>query len=156
MSHSSERPRPMRYNMVQGIPASSVDSYYKQPCGYLLLMPLSPLKAFRSPFQDLPFDVLPPVLAQLSDSRDWHACALVNKSFCRVATPLLYRTLDSRIISKACPHPSSCPLINTPSRLSCIIPRRLFFNGLNSPSMFGMLQKQACAILLRPKPYLTN
>ena len=63
-------------------------------------MPLSPLKAFRSPFQDLPFDVLPPVLAQLSDSRDWHACALVNKTFCRVATPLLYRTLDSRIISK--------------------------------------------------------
>lgn len=62
---------------------------------------MAPLKAYRAPFQDLPFDVLAPVLSQLSDSRDWHACALVNKTFCRVATPLLYRTLDSRIISKA-------------------------------------------------------
>jgi hypothetical protein len=61
---------------------------------------MSPLRGFRSPFQDLPFDVLAPVLSQLTDSRDWHACALVNKSFCRVATPLLYRTLDSRVISK--------------------------------------------------------
>ena len=110
MSHSSERPRPMTYNMVQGKSTStdsgtSVDRYYKQQCACNILpmppMPLSPLKAFRSPFQDLPFDVLPPVLSQLSDSRDWHACALVNKTFCRVATPLLYRTLDSRIISKA-------------------------------------------------------
>lgn len=60
------------------------------------------LAAFRSPFTslDLPLDVLPPILAQLSDHTDWHACALVSKIFNRVATPLLYRTLDSRIISK--------------------------------------------------------
>ena len=112
MSDSSERPRPMRYNMVQGDSGTSDEGYYKQLCAYMLPrlpMPLSPLKAFRLPFQDLPFDVLPPVLAQLSDSRDWHACALVNKSFCRVATPLLYRTLDSRIISKASHRRHSSP-----------------------------------------------
>jgi hypothetical protein len=57
---------------------------------------------FRSPLlsQDLPLDILPPILAQLSDRKDWHACALVSKVFNRVATPLLYRTLDSRVISK--------------------------------------------------------
>jgi hypothetical protein len=58
--------------------------------------------SFRSPFTslDLPWDILPPILAQLSDRKDWHACALVSKIFNRVATPFLYRTLDSRIISK--------------------------------------------------------
>lgn len=57
--------------------------------------------AFRSPFSslDLPLDILPPILEQLSDRKDWHACALVNKIFNRIANPLLYRTLDSRVIS---------------------------------------------------------
>lgn len=56
---------------------------------------------FREPHtQDLPYDILPPILAQLSDRRDWHACALVSKVFNRAATPLLYRTLDSRVVSK--------------------------------------------------------
>ncbi|KAF8875032.1 hypothetical protein BD779DRAFT_1613471 [Infundibulicybe gibba] len=71
-------------------------------------MTQSPL--FRAPFnpQNLPFDILPPILVQLGDRRDWHACALVSKVFNRVATPLLYRTLDSRIISKSLLfHPSS-------------------------------------------------
>ncbi|KAF8817512.1 hypothetical protein BYT27DRAFT_7199043 [Phlegmacium glaucopus] len=67
-----------------------------------------------SPFQDLPFDVLPPMLSQLTDRRDWHACTLVNKSFCRVATPLLYRTLDSRIISKTLVHHPSSTLLQRP------------------------------------------
>ena len=49
------------------------------------------------PFTDLPLDILQPIVASLSDRRDWHACALVNKAFNQVATPLLYRTLDSRI-----------------------------------------------------------
>lgn len=49
------------------------------------------------PFSDLPLDVLPPIIAHLSDPKDWHACALVDKGFNKVATPLLYRTLDSRI-----------------------------------------------------------
>ena len=55
---------------------------------------------FRAPFQDLPLDILPPIVSQLTDRKDWHACALVSKAFNQVATPLLYRTLDSRIISK--------------------------------------------------------
>ena len=55
---------------------------------------------FRAPFQDLPLDILPPIINQLTDRKDWHACALASKTFNRVATPLLYRTLDSRVISK--------------------------------------------------------
>ena len=45
----------------------------------------------------MPLDVLQPILAHLSDRKDWHACTLVNKEFNKAATPLLYRTLDSRI-----------------------------------------------------------
>lgn len=107
ISHSSDRPKPMTYNMVQVQRLGFLGRRfftYKRRCTYIFSpFPtwMSSLKAFRSPFQDLPFDVLNPVLSQLSDNRDWHACALVNKTFCRVATPLLYRTLDSRIISKA-------------------------------------------------------
>ena len=61
-----------------------------------------PVRIFRAPFQDLPLDILPPILAQLTDRRDWHACTVVSRSFNRAATPFLYRTLDSRIISKVC------------------------------------------------------
>ena len=49
---------------------------------------------------ELPLDILPPILAQLSGPRDWHACALVSKVFNRAATPLLYRTLNSRMFHK--------------------------------------------------------
>src|SRR5947209_3769104 len=55
--------------------------------------------AYRT-YNDLPVDLLSPILTQLSDRRDWHACALVSKAFNKAATPLLYRKLDSRIISK--------------------------------------------------------
>ncbi|TFK74640.1 hypothetical protein BDN72DRAFT_812540 [Pluteus cervinus] len=50
-----------------------------------------------SPFtpQDLPVDILPPILSHLSGTKDWHACALVSKLFNTVATPLLYRSLHS-------------------------------------------------------------
>lgn len=65
---------------------------------------MSPLRThrnhFRAPFQDLPLDILHPILSQLSDRKDWHTCALVSKAFLRAAIPFLYRTLDSRIISK--------------------------------------------------------
>lgn len=66
-----------------------------------MIRPTNPACAFRLPFasQDLPLDILPVILAQLSDHRDWHACALVSRIFSRVATPLLYRTLDSRMPS---------------------------------------------------------
>ncbi|TFK45070.1 hypothetical protein BDQ12DRAFT_621679 [Crucibulum laeve] len=64
--------------------------------------------------QNLPTDLLPPILAQLTDRRDWHACALVSKVFNRVASPLLYRTLDSRIVSKSLVHHPSTTLIKRP------------------------------------------
>ncbi|KAJ7104562.1 hypothetical protein C8R43DRAFT_1047255 [Mycena crocata] len=50
--------------------------------------------------QDLPLDLLRPILEQLTDRRDWNSCAIVNKNFNRVATPLLYSVLDSRVVSK--------------------------------------------------------
>ncbi|KAK0494855.1 hypothetical protein EDD18DRAFT_1172694 [Armillaria luteobubalina] len=49
--------------------------------------------------KDLPFDILPPILGQLTDRHDLCSCAIVSKMFNRAATPLLYETLDSRIIS---------------------------------------------------------
>lgn len=67
-----------------------------------------------APFQDLPLDILPPILAQLTDRRDWHACTVVSRSFNRAVTPFLYRTLDSRIISKTLVHHPSSTLIRRP------------------------------------------
>ncbi|KAG7091203.1 hypothetical protein E1B28_010255 [Marasmius oreades] len=64
--------------------------------------------------QELPFDLLPPILVQLSDRRDLHACALVSKAFNRVTTPLLYHTLDSRVISKHLIHHPSATLKEKP------------------------------------------
>ncbi|KAJ6631493.1 hypothetical protein B0H10DRAFT_496413 [Mycena sp. CBHHK59/15] len=58
--------------------------------------------------QDLPFDLLRPILEQLTDRRDWNSCALVSKNFNRVAIPLLYSVLDSRVVSKTLVyHPST-------------------------------------------------
>ncbi|KAJ7496781.1 hypothetical protein FB451DRAFT_1208764 [Mycena latifolia] len=58
--------------------------------------------------QDLPLDLLRPILEYLTDRRDWNSCALVNKNFNRVAIPLLYSVLDSRIVSKTLVyHPST-------------------------------------------------
>ncbi|KAJ3923784.1 hypothetical protein F5877DRAFT_87283 [Lentinula edodes] len=51
-----------------------------------------------SPLLDLPFDLIHPIIEYLTDRTDWKSCCLVSKSFNKVATPLLYRTLDSRII----------------------------------------------------------
>ncbi|KAJ4483607.1 hypothetical protein J3R30DRAFT_3680978 [Lentinula aciculospora] len=56
---------------------------------------------------DLPFDLIQPILEYLTDRRDWNACCLVSKSFNKVATPLLYRTLDSRIITQPKNHSSN-------------------------------------------------
>ncbi|KAF8911647.1 hypothetical protein CPB84DRAFT_1762467 [Gymnopilus junonius] len=67
-----------------------------------------------APFQDLPLDILHPILSQLSDRKDWHACTLVSKAFSRVSTPFLYRTLDSRIISKTLVHHPSTTLLRRP------------------------------------------
>lgn len=51
-------------------------------------------------FADLPLDILYPILEHLNDAKDWCVCAVVNKTFNKGATPLLYRSLDTRIISK--------------------------------------------------------
>ncbi len=59
--------------------------------------------AYGAPFHELPVDVLPLIFAQFDDLRDWHSCTLVNRLFCRLAMPFLYRTLDSRVISKVSP-----------------------------------------------------
>ena len=51
-------------------------------------------------FADLPLDILYPILENLNDAKDWCVCAVVNKTFNKAATPLLYRNLDTRIVSK--------------------------------------------------------
>ncbi len=47
--------------------------------------------------ENIPSDLVAPILEHLLDRRDLGQCALVGWTFNRVATPLLYRTLDSRI-----------------------------------------------------------
>ncbi|KAF9523841.1 hypothetical protein CPB83DRAFT_798739 [Crepidotus variabilis] len=66
----------------------------------------------RTLFQDLPIDILSPILSHLDNRRDWHSCSLVNKIFNEISTPYLYMKLDSRIISKGIVyHPSSTLLL---------------------------------------------
>lgn len=51
--------------------------------------------AFRP--EEVPADILSPILEQLGDRRDLNRCALVSRTFNEVVTPILYRTLDSRM-----------------------------------------------------------
>lgn len=57
---------------------------------------------YRTPLltDDLPLDILPIILESLTSRQDFHACTLVNKTFNKIATPLLYRELNSRTIPK--------------------------------------------------------
>ncbi|PCH35694.1 hypothetical protein WOLCODRAFT_140028 [Wolfiporia cocos MD-104 SS10] len=48
--------------------------------------------------QSIPIDVLPLIFEYLDDRRDLHTCAQLCWTFNLAATPLLYRTLDSRIV----------------------------------------------------------
>ncbi|KAJ7188839.1 hypothetical protein C8R46DRAFT_1055913 [Mycena filopes] len=64
--------------------------------------------------QDLPLDLLRPILDQLTDRRDLSSCALVNTSFHRAATPLLYSVLDSRAVPKTLVHHPSNTLNQRP------------------------------------------
>ena len=48
----------------------------------------------------LPLDVLPMILEHLSDRRDLCTCAQLSKAFHHAATPILYRTLDVRVVAK--------------------------------------------------------
>ena len=54
----------------------------------------------------LPFDVLPIILDYLTDRRDLCTCAQLSKAFHHAVTPLLYRTLDVRVVTKS-RHPVS-------------------------------------------------
>ncbi|KAJ7270095.1 hypothetical protein B0H12DRAFT_1310749 [Mycena haematopus] len=51
--------------------------------------------------QDLPLDLLRPILEQVTDRRDLSSCVLVNRNFNCAAIPLLYSVLDSRVVSKS-------------------------------------------------------
>ncbi|KAH6885489.1 hypothetical protein BKA70DRAFT_1337594 [Coprinopsis sp. MPI-PUGE-AT-0042] len=52
-------------------------------------------------FQDLPLELLKPVIESLDDRRNWHACSLVSRDFNRISTPLLYQDLDSSVVSQS-------------------------------------------------------
>jgi F-box-like len=47
--------------------------------------------------EDLPIDILPPILAQLIDRRDLHAAALVSRTFNRAATPVGIDRLTTKL-----------------------------------------------------------
>lgn len=79
----------------EGIYAQHVRDSFQAGC--LVVCPMKFAAFIR---QDLPLDLLRPILEQLTDRRDWNSCALVSKNFNRVAIPLLYSVLDSRVVSK--------------------------------------------------------
>jgi len=49
---------------------------------------------------NIPTDILSIIFEYLADQRDLHTCAQICRLFNLVATPLLYRTVDTRIITK--------------------------------------------------------
>ncbi|EPS92693.1 hypothetical protein FOMPIDRAFT_1056638, partial [Fomitopsis schrenkii] len=60
----------------------------------------------------IPLDVLPLIFEHLVDQRDLRVCAQLHSTFHDAATPILYRTLDSRVIKtrhgrEAVCHPAS-------------------------------------------------
>lgn len=65
----------------------------------MVMDPIHHSAATMQVLNNLPLDILPSILSHLVDRRDRYSCALVNKTFNRVTTPLLYRKLDSRILS---------------------------------------------------------
>ncbi|OJA15022.1 hypothetical protein AZE42_05246 [Rhizopogon vesiculosus] len=60
-----------------------------------------------STLENVPVDLLQPILNHLSTRRHLSATALVNRAFNRAATPLLYRTLDSQLWCNVLHHPSA-------------------------------------------------
>jgi len=50
-----------------------------------------PPSAPRADFSSLPLDLLPTILAHLTNRQDLRACTLVSRTWKRTATPLLYR-----------------------------------------------------------------
>jgi len=49
-------------------------------------------------WERIPEDLLMPILEQLQDQRDLYACSLVNRTFNRAVTPVLYRSWDTRVV----------------------------------------------------------
>lgn len=47
--------------------------------------------------RNIPLDVLPLIFEYLVDRRDLRVCAQLSHTFHEAATPILYRTLDSRV-----------------------------------------------------------
>ncbi|KAI5123831.1 hypothetical protein M0805_009123 [Coniferiporia weirii] len=62
----------------------------------IALQPATSLSA-----RDIPFDILPLILAHLVDRSDLYAATLVSKAFYQAATPVLYEDLDSRLINSS-------------------------------------------------------
>ncbi|KAF9445310.1 hypothetical protein P691DRAFT_777653 [Macrolepiota fuliginosa MF-IS2] len=63
---------------------------------------------------DLPLDILPIIIDGLTSRQDYYACTLVNKTFNKIATPLLYRELDSRAIAKCSLYHPATTLLKRP------------------------------------------
>lgn len=76
----------------------------------MVMDPIHHSAATMQVLNNLPLDILPSILSHLVDRRDRYSCALVNKTFNRVTTPLLYRKLDSRILSNVSLNESLCTL----------------------------------------------
>ncbi|KAG1723125.1 uncharacterized protein EDB91DRAFT_183771 [Suillus paluster] len=60
-----------------------------------------------STLENVPVDLLQPILIHLPDRRHLSAAALVSRAFNRAATPLLYRRLDSQVKHNVLHHPSA-------------------------------------------------
>jgi hypothetical protein len=98
-------------------------------------------------YQTLPLDLLSPILSELADPKDWHACALVSKAFNKAATPLLYRKLDSRIISTVSTKLAAPEVVRKANNSNLcsqlfITPQRLSLGAQSWRYMSGRLPKQ--------------
>lgn len=61
----------------------------------------------------IPVDILPLIFEHLTDRRDLHTCARLSKTFHAAATPILYRSLDSRVLKS---RTGGWPVILHPAR----------------------------------------
>ncbi|TFK26286.1 hypothetical protein FA15DRAFT_667578 [Coprinopsis marcescibilis] len=98
-------------------------------------------------FRDLPLDILDPIVGSLSDKRDWTRCALVNKEFNRIATPLLYHSLDSRSVSKTSVlHP--CHTLLKRPELALHVRRVTESGSIHKIALFNLVEDAARVLAL--------
>ncbi|THV06160.1 hypothetical protein K435DRAFT_743911 [Dendrothele bispora CBS 962.96] len=98
----------------------------------------------------LPLDLLHPILCYLTDNADINACSQVNRTFNFVAIPILYHTLDSRVISKFFIHHPSVALKSNPAlalHVRCVTETSAIQNGLLSRYPF-IVQNTLSALAL--------